>query len=370
MARTLLVLGEPRSALEHLSRVPPAARPPGALGVEIGARMAIGEVDEARVLLADAPSRLDEESTVSLITLLVAEGRPSDARALADAAGARGMATAPFFVAGARARLAEGDRAAAEQWFERALGADSTSVAALTGLGDLMASRDPARATELFLIAHAQGDRSPALLRALALAAAAALRFDAALDAARALAAISPSDEEAINLLGTIELQVSDWPAAEKTFEQMAALDPRDARAMLGIGIARYGQRKYPEAEAALERSLALDPAQGEAHYQLALVARDDGRTKAAIARLERAVALAPRHQAAHVALGSLLVEVREYERALGVLERAVGLNPSAPEPYYQLGLLYTRMKEPERARQAMDQFRRRTTAGVTKPQP
>jgi Flp pilus assembly protein TadD len=81
-------------------------------------------------------------------------------------------------------------------------------------------------------------------------------------------------------------------------------------------------------------------------------------------------VALLPRHQAAHVALGSLLIQAGEYERARHALERAVALGPSSPDPYYQLGLLYARLQEPERARQAMDEFRRRTAAGVTKPRP
>jgi tetratricopeptide (TPR) repeat protein len=370
MARTLLAVGDPAAALQHLARVPPAARPVGSPGVEIGARVALGDVDQARILLAGAASTVDEETAVSLVTLLLQHGLAADARAFAEASLARGMTTAPLLVAGARARLAEGDRAGAEQWFEQALGADSTSVEALIGLGDLIAPRDPDRATDLFLTARTHGGASPSLLRALALSAAAALRFEEALDAARALTDLGPSDAEAINLLGTIQLQVGDWPAAEKTFGEMAALAPADPRAMLGAGIARYGQRRYADAEAALDRSLALDPALGEAHYQLALVARDDGRAAVAVARLERAVALLPRHQAAHVALGSLLIQAGEYERARHALERAVALGPSSPDPYYQLGLLYARLQEPERARQAMDEFRRRTAAGVTKPRP
>ncbi len=245
MARTLLELDEPRAALEHLARVPAEGRPPGAVGVEIGARIALGEVDATRHLLSDASSKADETTVVFLVNLLLKHGRSSEALSLAEAGHARDMKTAPLLVAGARARLAEGDRAGAERWYELALDADSMSIAALVGLGDLIAARDPNRATELFLIAQSHGDRSPSLLRSLALSATAALRFSEALDAAHALTAIRPMDVEAVNLVGTIQLQRMDWAAAEKSFDEMAALDPRDARAPLGIGIARYGQRRY-----------------------------------------------------------------------------------------------------------------------------
>jgi tetratricopeptide (TPR) repeat protein len=359
LARVLVTLNDPRAALEHLSRVPAGARPPDAPGIELAARIALGETATTRDLAVEAATSVDEATAVLLMNLLLQHARPSEARSLGDAVRARGLQSAPLLVAGARARLATGDRAGAEQWYEQALDADSMSVAALAGLGDLIAARDPTRATELFLIARSHGDRSPSLLRSLALSARAALRFTDAVEAASALAAIRPDDVEAVNLLGTIQLQAGDWPAAEQTFARMAVLDARDARAPLGLGIARYGQRRYADAEASFERSLALDARQGEAHYQLALVARDDGRSEVAIERLERAVALAPRHQAAHVTLGSLLVEAGEYERALPVLERAIGLGPTMPDPYYQLGLLFSRLKQPERARRAMEQFRR-----------
>jgi tetratricopeptide (TPR) repeat protein len=339
------------------------------VSVELGARIALGEVEETRALLAQASANFDEPTTSSLVDLLLEHGRASDARSLAESAHGRGMKSAPLLVSGARARLAAGERAGAEAWYEQALDADSTFVPALAGLADLIATRDPERATELFLIARSHGDRSPSLLRSLALSAAAALRFSDALDAASALRAVSQDDVEAVNLLGTIQLQTGDWPAAEQTFSEMAALAVRDPRAPLGIGIARYGQRKYSQAEAALEQSLELNPSLAEAHYQLALVARDEGRSGVAIQRLERTIALMPRHQAAHVTLGSLLIDAGEYEQALPVLERAIGLGPTSPDPYYQLGLLFARMKQPERARQAMEQFRRLRDRRVTNRQ-
>lgn len=152
--------------------------------------------------------------------------------------------------------------------------------------------------------------------------------------------AIYPLEASTLGLLGRLELEAENLPAAEAFLQRAARL-----RALPWVhhhlGRLRLAQHDRERAVAEFSAALELDPWLTEARFNLGQVLFELGRMRAARAELERAFALEPGAQRprAHNNLGLALLSLGEPEPALAHFEAAAAAQPGFFEAELNAGL-------------------------------
>jgi Flp pilus assembly protein TadD len=96
-------------------------------------------------------------------------------------------------------------------------------------------------------------------------------------------------------LLGIVNKENGDYPAAEREFVEASRLNPRSGQAALELGKLLFARGELPGARIRLERAVTLMPDATTAHYQLGLLYRRLGLAAKAEEHLERSRAAAAR---------------------------------------------------------------------------
>ena len=179
----------------------------------------------------------------------------------------------------------------------------------------------------------------------------------------------SPSSVDAYNLLGVIEGDLQDYPAAESTFRDALKLKPDSTHTRNNLGSLYVAEKKIDLAEREFRDVLRLDPANRDAHYNLGVLLMIKGSPQLAIPQfhqvhpLEPAVRLQlvrayfeckrtgealrqadalsteqPGDVQAHFSLGVLLASEKQYKPARTELEKADALQPGTFEILFNLG--------------------------------
>lgn len=165
----------------------------------------------------------------------------------------------------------------------------------------------------------------------------------------RDLLARSPSDADALHLLGSIALQAGHLHDAEARFgESLAARDSAACRIDLATALRAQGRTEETRAE--LLRAIELAPDSAIAHFHLANTCGHHEAAQAEI-HLRRAIALAPDFAEAHNNLGNLLRTSHPGE-AEAAFRRAVELRPHFARAHFNLATLLA-TTQPEAAIEA-----------------
>ncbi len=122
--------------------------------------------------------------------------------------------------------------------------------------------------------------------------------------------------------LGLLDLDASNFAAAEEAIGQAVQLDKDNSEAWTALGVARHRQGKNAPASKAYRHALTLDPGNPEAMVNLAISLHDDGKLAAAIAGYEQVLEIAPGDPRAANHLADALLEAGECERSLAVADR------------------------------------------------
>jgi tetratricopeptide (TPR) repeat protein len=120
-------------------------------------------------------------------------------------------------------------------------------------------------------------------------------RYQEALDAADALLADNPTNEQAIRARYNAALGLGDEATLVSAAMGLVAIEPVVARdTLLHLAFEAYDANDLSRARGLFGKVLEVDPNQSETHYALAMIAVNDGATEEAKAHLERFLALAP----------------------------------------------------------------------------
>ena len=90
---------------------------------------------------------------------------------------------------------------------------------------------------------------------------------------------IQPKDFEALQLLATADVKLTNWQEAQSTYEQMLSIKSDDVVALLGVGQCKLELKDYDGALQALQSALRLDPTRLLAHFYLSRAYAGMGRT-------------------------------------------------------------------------------------------
>jgi tetratricopeptide (TPR) repeat protein len=120
-------------------------------------------------------------------------------------------------------------------------------------------------------------------------------RYQEALDAAAAILADDPSNEQAIRARYNAALGLGDESVLVPAAMGLASVEPVIARdSILHLAYEAYDANDMVRAKELFGKVLEVDPNQAETHYALAMIAVNDGATEEAKLHLERFLALAP----------------------------------------------------------------------------
>ncbi len=162
-------------------------------------------------------------------------------------------------------------------------------------------------------------------------------RLHEAIDAARALLVVQPSDALGWQFLGLAQLMAGALDQAAEALERSIGLNGRDARSfsMLGVVMAQRGQ--HADAAAQLDRAVEIDPAQPQLWYDRARVLHGAGRLQDALHSVDQALARHRHYAEAWLNRGNILRDLDRLPEALESLQTAAQLAPTDVAVLYAL---------------------------------
>jgi tetratricopeptide (TPR) repeat protein len=181
------------------------------------------------------------------------------------------------------------------------------------------------------------------------------------------------------NLLGIIQSNQQDYPAAIDSFEHALRLNPRSTKTLNNIGNSYAAQKQWDLAENEFRAILRIDPVNADANYNLGVLFIMKGAAAEAIPHFQRvhsaqsqlnlvrayfqthrtaealraADALAESNKSdvqVQFSLGVLLASEQQYKAAQRLLDRADALQPDNFEVLFNLGQVLVRTGEDARA--------------------
>lgn len=188
---------------------------------------------------------------------------------------------------------------------------------------------------------------------------------DRALLLARQAVEVDPKEPEGQVLLGDLQAERGQWPAAQAAYRDALRAEARHPRASLGLvtALGAAGQTEQAEAQirqldpAVLARLGGPDALQAAILRQQADLAQQRGDLAGAQALLEQAVALAPASPWVRLSLGQLLVRQGRPEAARAQLEAFVIPASAAAEPLQARAQLQSELKDWTGALQTLDRI-------------
>jgi serine/threonine-protein kinase len=286
----------------------------------------------------------------------------------------------------ARAMMAVGDTAAAEDVLRQGAMAQPGDVALLDSLAKLLEHQGPSRleeaigyyraaravdhklgrslaaalssagrakhAEEVLLDLIRQHPENPVYRAELCHALAEQDRFAKAEAAVRKAIVLDPNYADAHRSLGNIFYLQQKYIEAEAAFRKAIVLKPDFAAAYCNLGVVLNALERYAEAEAAARKAIGLEPDLAIAYNTLGVALKDQKQYAAAEAALLKAIALQPNFADFYANLGSVLIERKNFTSAVVALNTAISLRPNADE-YTNLGISLTSLQKHVQAEEA-----------------
>ncbi len=187
----------------------------------------------------------------------------------------------------------------------------------------------------------------------------------AAVEAAEILAESKPDEPEYLYLLGAASLQNGNISQAQRNLQRLFEFHPTHSRGCLALGLTLAAQSNQLEnARRQLLRCIEIDANNSEAKYQLGLSYKTQGQTAKAIGYLEETVKLVPDYALALRDLGALYLQSGAERQARFVLEKAVALAPNDADTHFQLSRLYNLIGESVLAKKHLETFQKLKSSG------
>ncbi len=249
--------------------------------------------------------------------------------------------------------------------FRSAADIDPSSLRALESIGDAnVALGRHARAIERYEAFRALDDRNPRVLYKLALARYRTGRGKEAIPILQQALSIDPAMGEAHYVLGLVQRDLDQMPAARKSLEEAARRSPasqtsaREALANVYLLDGDYG-RAINE----LEALAALEPTRSDRVVAVGLAQARAGREDAAVITLGRAVERFPDAPQVYAALGHVWLAEAErrgdrvaLNKALEALQQAAGRSDTTSDTYAELGRAWMLAGDRQAAERALRQ--------------
>lgn len=200
---------------------------------------------------------------------------------------------------------------------------------------------------------------------------------------------LSPHHFDALQLLGTIAGQKSEWQRAASFISKALKINPLHPVAWNNLGNVKNELKQYKEALACYDKAIALDLVYADAHYNRGnvlkelhqlpesldsykkaialqsteseffynqgIVLQDLKRFEEALQSFDQAIALNPSFSKAHNNRGAVLNELERFDEALIAIERAIELDKNYAQAHYNLGTVLVNLMRVDEAIRSFD---------------
>ncbi len=191
-------------------------------------------------------------------------------------------------------------------------------------LGDAV-GREPDSVPVLALLAHA--------LRMVS-------RYDEAIDCARRVVALQPTQAGSHGLLAGVLIGAGQHEEAITTAEEAIRLDPRVPGGFWAVASASYELGQFSQAVRAARRGLAIHPRAMHLRQHLAMSLAADGHGPEAVRLITAVLAEAPAQPSSHTAAGWTYLRMDLLDVAATHFLKALELDPTFPWQHEGLGFV------------------------------
>jgi len=189
-----------------------------------------------------------------------------------------------------------------------------------------------------------------------------AMRLTEAAQIYSALLGTYPDDPNLLQLLGALETQRGNAPAAIALMERSLARDPGQAAVHANIGNAYHAVGRYDDALQSYDRAIALAPRFAEAYSNRGTILSGLKRHTEALASFDHALSLKQDIADAWLSRGNTLKNLRRYDEAIASYRRVIALDPTRADAVNNIA---TAFEEMGRLDDAVENYRR---AGALAP--
>jgi len=160
----------------------------------------------------------------------------------------------------------------------------------------------------------------------------------------REILAQDPKNADVLHLLGVIEAQKNNSPAAMALIDRAIALNPNDASYFSNRGLALHDLKRFEDALASFDHALAIKPDYAEALYNRGRALQALQRLPEALDSYDRVLAIKPGHANALNNRGLVLHGLQRFAEALASYARALAVKPDYAEALNNRGLALQRV--------------------------
>lgn len=183
-------------------------------------------------------------------------------------------------------------------------------------------------------------------------------QFDRAVDAYRQAIRLNPNLAAAYHGLGSAYVQMGRAGDALEPMRTAARLEPNNPLVRLNLGITLANLRRGGEALAELNEAKRLSPGDARVHNETGNVLHNlFGRIDEALAAYEEARRLNPNEPAAHHNIGLMLMRLGRFADAVAPLREALRLNPSYRNARFLLSDAYSKLGRYEESIESWGRF-------------
>ena len=156
----------------------------------------------------------------------------------------------------------------------------------------------------------------------------------------RKLLLACPEHFDGLHMLGVIDYQCGNYPAALRLIDHALTVDPRSASAHNNRGVVLFALKRFDDAVESYDKAIALAPGYGDAFINRGNALRDLERFEEALVSCDRAIELNPGSADAFNKRGSVLIELKRFSDALASFDRAIALKPTCYEAFNNRGVV------------------------------
>ena len=179
----------------------------------------------------------------------------------------------------------------------------------------------------------------------------------------RKVLTIKPDHCEALQLLGTIEIQMGNYAQAVETLTNALQIDPKHALTQNNIGVALECLKNFDAAIDRFNQAINLLPEYAEAYFNRGNVLREQMQYDAAIDSYNHAIRLVPNYSIAYYNRGNAFQGQRKFEAAIDSYEKAITSlgnsaksDPSFAPVYYWRGVALHHLRKIDAAIESYEQ--------------
>ena len=149
---------------------------------------------------------------------------------------------------------------------------------------------------------------------------------------------ISPSNADALNLLGFLAYQVGRCEVAANLIAKAIEVDSKQYIFFINLGLVRQEQGELDKSIEAYHKAIEINPDDSDVYNNLGNTLQEQGELDKSIEAYHKAIEINPNDSDVYNNLGNTLQGQGELDKSIEAYHKAIEINPNDARIYYNLG--------------------------------